>query len=74
MSALLIRNLAPAVHDKLKVLAQRNRRSLSEEAARLLEQAIAAQTPLASQAPTPFAGAFPLSDEWLDLAKNEGRA
>jgi plasmid stability protein len=74
MSALLIRNLPPEVHDKLKVLAQRNRRSLSEEAARLLEQAIAAQTPLAAQAPTPFSGAFPLSDEWLDSVKNEDRA
>ena len=50
MSALLIRNLPPEVHDRLKVLAQRNRRSLSEEAARLLEEAIAAQMPLAAQA------------------------
>ncbi len=74
MSALLIRNLPPELHDRLKVLAQRNRRSLSEEAARLLEQAIAAQVPLASQAPIPFAGAFLLSDEWLDNAKSEGRA
>ena len=74
MSALLIRNLPPEVHERLRVLAQRNRRSLSEEAAHLLEEAIAAQMPLAAQPPTPFAGAFPLSDEWLDKAKSEGRA
>lgn len=74
MSALLIRNLPLEVHDRLKLLAQRNRRSLSEEAAHLLEEAIAAQMPLAVQPPTPFVGAFPLSDEWLDQAKNEGRA
>ena len=74
MSALLIRNLPPEVHDRLRVLAQRNRRSLSEEAARLLEEALAAQMPLAAQPPTPFTGAFPLSDEWLDKAKSEGRA
>lgn len=74
MSALLIRNLPPEVHDRLRVLAQRNRRSLSEEAAHLLEEAIAAQMPLAAQPPTPFAGTISLSDEWLDKAKSEGRA
>lgn len=74
MSALLIRNLPPEVHERLRVLAQRNRRSLSEEAVHLLEEAIAAQRPLAAQLPTPFAGAFPLSDEWLEKAKSEVRA
>jgi hypothetical protein len=74
MSALLIRNLPPEVHERLRVLAQRNRRSLSEEAAHLLEEAIAARMPLAAQPPTPFAGTFPLSDEWLEKAKTEGRA
>jgi hypothetical protein len=74
MSALLIRNLPPEVHDRLRVLAQRNRRSLSEEAAHLLEEAVAAQIPLAGQPPAPFTGAFPLSDEWLNQAKSEGRA
>lgn len=74
MSDLLIRNLLPHVHERLRVLAQRNRRSLSEEAAHLLEEAIAAQGPLTAQLSTPFAGAFPLSDEWLEKAKSEGRA
>jgi hypothetical protein len=74
MSALLIRNLPPEVHDRLRVLAQRNRRSLSEEAAHLLEEAIAAQMPFAAQPPTPFTGTFSLNDEWLDKAKSEGRA
>ena len=74
MSALLIRNLPPGVHERLRVLAQRNRRSLSDEAAHLLEEAIAAQMPLVAQPPAPFAGAFPLSDEWLEKAKREGRA
>lgn len=74
MSDLLIRNLAPEVHDRLKLLAQRNRRSLSEEATHLLEEAIAAQRPLFAQPPKPFAGAVLLSDEWLDKVKSEGRA
>ena len=73
MSALLIRNLPPEVHERLRVLAQRNQRSLSEEAAHLLEAAIAAQMPLVAQPPTPFAGAFTLSDEWLEKVKSEGQ-
>ena len=74
MSALLIRNLPPEVHHNLKLLAQRNRRSLSDEASSLLEQALAAQMHGVHDLPTPLVGAFPLTDEWLNSAKNEGRA
>ena len=74
MSALLIRDLPPEVHRKLKLLAQRNRRSLSAEASSLIEQALAAQTQPVYELPTPFVGAFPLTDDWLTSAKNEGRA
>jgi hypothetical protein len=74
MSALLIRNLPPDVHRRLKQLAQRNRRSLSEEASSLLAQAVLAQTHALPEIPIPFIGKFPLTDEWLEEAKNEGRA
>jgi len=74
MSALLIRDLPPEVHRKLKLLAQRNRRSLSEEASSLLEQALTAQALGARDLPIPLVGAFPITDEWLNSAKNEGRA
>lgn len=74
MSALLIRNLPPDVHRKLKLLAQRNRRSLSDEASSLLEQALAAQNYGVHDLPTPFVGAFPLTDDWLTDAKKDGRA
>ena len=74
MSDLLIRNLPPEVHERLRVLAQRSRRSLSEEAARLLEEAITAQMPIAAQPPMPFSGAFPMSDEWPEKVQREGRA
>jgi plasmid stability protein len=74
MPALLIRGLPDEAHRKLKQLAQRNRRSLSAEAIWLLEQALAAQEKDAHWLPKPLEGAFPLSDEWLQNAKNEGRA
>jgi hypothetical protein len=73
VSTLLNRHLPPEAHARLKMRALRNRRSLSEEAACLLGEALAAQVPLAAQPPSPFTGVFPLSDEWLDKAKNEGR-
>ena len=74
MSALLIRNLPPDVHRKLKQLAQRNRRSLSAEAASLLVQALATQAYGLHDMPTSFEGSFLLTDDWLDQARNEGRA
>lgn len=74
MSALLIRYLPPEVHRKLRLLAQRNRRSLSAEASSLIEQALVAQEHGVRNLPVPLAGTFPLTDEWLDSAKNEGRA
>ena len=74
MSALLIRDLPPEVHQKLKLLAQRNRRSLSAEASSLIEQALVAQTQTIDDLPIPFVGAFLITDDWLTNAKNEGRA
>ena len=74
MSALLIRDLPPEVHRKLKLLAQHNRRSLSAEASSLIEQALVAQEHGVRDLPVPLVGAFPLTDEWLNGAKNEGRA
>jgi hypothetical protein len=74
MSALLIRDLPPDVHHKLKLLAQRNRRSLSEEASSLLEQALAVQAYGIYDLPVPLVGSFLLTDDWLNGAKNEGRA
>lgn len=74
MSSLLIRDLPSEVHRKLKLLAQRNRRSLSEEASSLLAQALAAQAQGVHDLPVPLVGTFLLTDEWLNSAKNEGRA
>jgi hypothetical protein len=74
MSALLIRNLPPDVHCRLKQLAQRNRRSLSEEASSLLVQALTAQAHNLYEMPVPFQGTFPLTDDWLERAMLEGRA
>ena len=74
LDAVVTRNLPPEVHHKLKLLAQRNRRSLSEEASSLLEQALATQAYDTRELPVPVVGTFPLTDEWLASAKSEGRA
>ena len=74
MSALLIRDLPEELHDKIKDLAQRNQRSLSAEVIDLLEQALAEQDQAALTMPAPLVGTFPITSEWLDKAKNEGRA
>jgi predicted transcriptional regulator len=74
MSALLIRGLPSELHTRLKQLAQRNQRTLSAEAISLLEQAVAAQEQPLRTLPRPVVGNFPITDEWLNQAKNEGRA
>lgn len=42
MAALLLRDLSPALHERLKTLARRNRRSMAREAETLLAAAIEA--------------------------------
>ena len=74
MSALLIRDLPEELHDRIKDLAQRNQRSLSAEVIGLLERALAEHDEVASTMPPPLVGTFPITNEWLDKAKNEGRA
>ena len=73
MASLLIRDLPEALHAELKQRAARNRRSLSKEALILLETALALpERP--HELPDLIEGAFPLTEEWLNWAKHEGRA
>ena len=39
----------------------------------ILEEALGAEALMPAEPPEPFAGAFPLSDEWLRQAREEGR-
>lgn len=74
MPGLLIKNLPEPLHRKLKERAARNRRSMTNEALYLLEMILEQEPIKPSEMPTPFEGEFPITDEWLDAAKREGRA
>jgi len=74
MPGLLIKEFPEALHYKLKVRAARNKRSMTKEALYLLEMALTeenAERPL--PLPEPYEGSFPLTNEWLEQAKQEGR-
>lgn len=72
MAGLVIRNLPPELHEKLKAQARRHHRSMTKEAVALLEKALT-EEPEVREAPPPYKGKLPLTDELLDRAKREGR-
>jgi plasmid stability protein len=74
MPGLLIKNLPEPLHRKLKERAARNRRSMTKEALYLLEIVLEQESTQPNEMQTPFQGQFPITDEWLDNAKREGRA
>ncbi len=74
MPGLLIKNLPEPLHHKLKERAARNRRSMTKEALHLLEMVLEANPMEPPDMPAPFQGQFPLTDEWLNKAKREGRS
>lgn len=74
MPGLLIKDFPTRLHEKLKDRAAKNHRSMMKEALYLLEIALENEPALQTELPTPVKGKFLLTDEWLDNAKNEGRA
>lgn len=72
MSSLVIKDLPPELHSKLKEQARHHHRSMTKEAIALLEQALT-QAPAVREVPPPYKGRFPLSDQFIDKAKGEGR-
>ena len=75
MSDLLIRQIPEELHAKLKRRARANRRSMNQEILVLLELSVAGDKPVPSPLlPQPLYGAFPIDDEWLRRAREEGRA
>jgi len=69
--ALLIKDLPPELHAKLKREAGRNHRSMNRQALVMLEQAMHLSAP--PELPPPAKGKFLLTDKWLKAAKREGR-
>ncbi len=72
MPSLVIRNLPPHLHQRLKVAAAANHRSMTQQAIVLLEQGLSGVSPL-----PPFKahrGRFPVTDTFIRQARKEGRA
>lgn len=73
MTSLVIKHLPEELHSKLKAQAKRHHRSMTKEAIALLEQGLGIGTNMARELPAPYKGKFPLTDEFIDQAKRQGR-
>lgn len=74
MPGLLIKDVPDALYQKSKKRAAQNRRRLTKEALALLEAALADKAQPEVVLLLPFKGRFRISNEWIDMAKREGRA
>ena len=71
MNTLILDNIPEHLRLSLKEQAARHRRSVADEATAILKQGII--KPSASEWPAPFKAKTPLTDEFIDRAKREGR-
>jgi hypothetical protein len=71
MPALLIKNVPPEVHEWLKREAERNRRSMTQQAIVILEEGMQRFRPV--RFPAPVQTRTVLTAEFIDRAKREGR-
>lgn len=72
MAGIVIRDLPPALHERLRAEAHRHHRSMAKEAVTILEDALG-RSPERTY-PPPVKLAFPLTDEFLNKAKRWGRS
>jgi plasmid stability protein len=72
MPGLVIKDLPPELHRKLKERAAKHHRSMTKEVLAVLERALT-QEGETKEAPPPFKGRFALTDELIGQAKREGR-
>jgi plasmid stability protein len=72
MPGIVIRDLPPSLHLRLKEAARRHHRSMAKEVITILEDGLESETARSYSAPVKLA--FPLTDTFLDKAKRWGRA
>jgi len=70
MPTLVIRDISPEIHRRLKERAAQHHRSLTKEVVTILEDSLAPST---GTLPPLMKGAFPVTQEWLDEARQTGR-
>ena len=73
MAGLLIRDIPPELHERLKASASKNHRSMSKEALAILEEAFVGKAPRKVKIPRVHKGKFPITQEFIDKAIIEGR-
>ena len=71
MASLLIKNIPREVHEWLKREAERNRRSMTQQAIVILEERMHRFQPV--KFPAPLRTRTLLTTEFIDKAKHEGR-
>lgn len=72
MATIVIKHLSGELHKQLKQQAKENHRSMGQEALNALEFAL--KFTEKRKLPPPVRGKFPITEEWLNRAKREGRA
>ena len=72
MAGLLIRDIPPELYERLKASAKQHHRSINKEALTILE-AVLESANLHQNIPVPLVGRFPITDDFLYDARNEGR-
>jgi plasmid stability protein len=70
MASILIKDISPALHERLREAAERDHRSMNKEVIALLEAALGGPP---ADLPAPLRAAFPLSSDWLERAIADGR-
>ena len=70
MAAILIKDIPADLHERLRLAAQRDHRSLNKEVIALLEEAL---KPRSAELPPAIRGTFELTPDWLEQAISEGR-
>lgn len=72
MPDILLKGVPDSLHRKLKEVAARNRRSMNRQAVVLIEGALR-QVDSPVDLPRPLTGRFPLTAQFVERAKREGR-
>ncbi len=72
MASLVIKNLPDELHQRLKDAAVKNHRSMTGQAVAILEEGLGAKRP--AGLPPLVEPPFPLTNDFINRAKREGRA
>ena len=71
MPSLVIKNLPEDIHVELKAQAARHHRSMTREAIAILSEGVGHRVP--RKMPAPYKGRIPITEEFINTAKREGR-